>query len=319
MHIPWSDLQLVLVVSEAGSLSAAAKKLRITQPTVSRRLAELEALLEEPLFARSVEGVTLTAFGERLVVPAKKMAESVADAERIAARADVTPKGVVRLTAAPGIASEVVVPFAAHLRDVLPDVRLEVIAAVRYVDLARGEADLALRSEPLDRPVKQRDLVCIASRTRPAVAYATKEYVAKLPRPCRLVDVDWIGWTPQLGHLTPNPQLAALIPGFRPVFTADDFLVQLRAAEAGVGAIVLEEQSPRASPPSVLVPIPISFGKLASSLHLVCARGALSIPRVRAVADLLVLELAKKIATKIAAPVNRSRRGVRAQPLDHRR
>lgn len=298
MHIPWGDLQLLLAVSDAGSLSAAAKKLRVTQPTVSRRLAELEALLEEPLFTRSVDGVALTAFGERIVVPARQMAENVAEAERIAARADVTPKGVVRVTAAPGVASEIVAPFAAYLREALPEVRLEVIAAVKHLDLARREADLALRSEPLDRPVRQRDLVCIASRTRPVLAFATPGYIAKLPRPCRISEVDWIGWSPQLDHLTPNPQLAALIPGFRPVFTADDYLVQLRAAEAGVGAMLLFNLPLRWSLPTPLVPVPVSFGKLTTSLHLVCARAALSIPRVRAVADILASELTAKSAPR---------------------
>jgi DNA-binding transcriptional LysR family regulator len=56
MHIPWSELELLLAVARAGSLSGAAKALQVTQPTVSRRLAELEALLGEPLFVRTVDG-----------------------------------------------------------------------------------------------------------------------------------------------------------------------------------------------------------------------------------------------------------------------
>jgi DNA-binding transcriptional LysR family regulator len=75
MNIPWEDVRLFLAVAEAGSLSAASKRLHTTQPTVSRRLAELEATLGEPLFVRNAQGIALTSFGERLVEPSRRMAE----------------------------------------------------------------------------------------------------------------------------------------------------------------------------------------------------------------------------------------------------
>jgi DNA-binding transcriptional LysR family regulator len=291
VNIPWADLELFLAISEAGSLSAASKILKVTQPTVSRRLADLEGVLAEPLFARSVEGVTLTAFGERMILPARRMAESAADAERAASGAQVTPKGTVRVTAPPGVAYHLLAPLAGHLREVLPDVTLEVVATVKYVDLVRREADLALRTEPLDRPSRPRDLVCLATYEQRVTAFATRSYIAKLPRPCRLSDVAWVGWAPPLDHLSPNPQLAARIPGFRPVFAADDYLVQLRAAEAGVGAMVLAHFDGRFALPTSLVPVPVSFGKLTSSIRLVAARGSLAVPRIKAVADVLAAAL----------------------------
>jgi DNA-binding transcriptional LysR family regulator len=291
VHIPWGDLQLFLAIAEAGSLSAAAKLLNVTQPTVSRRLADLEGSLAEPLFTRSVEGVTLTAFGERMLHPARRMAESAGDAERAASGAEVTPKGTVRVTAPPGVAYLLLAPLAAQLRAELPDVTLEVVATVKYVDLVRREADLALRVEPLDRPSRQRDLVCLASHEHRVTAFATRAYIATLPRPCRVSDVGWIGWAPPLEHLPPNPQLAARIPGFRPVFASDDYIVQLRAAEAGVGAVVLADLRTRFALPTSLVPVPLSFGKLTSSLHLIAARGSLAVPRIQAVADRLAAAL----------------------------
>ena len=291
MHTSWSELELFLAVSEAGSLTGAAKRLRVTQPTVSRQLAELEARLGEPLFVRSVDGTKLTAFGERLLEPTRRMAESARDAEVVVSGADTKPRGVVRITAAPGVAAELVVPFAARLRDELPEVRLELVAATSYLDLARREADLGLRMQPLDRAATQRDLVTVASVEHGIAAYATPEYIETLPRGYRLGDVGWIGWTPPLEHLPPNPQLAALVPGFRPIFASDDYLVQLRAAEAGVGAIILGRLRSRNSLPTRLMEMKIDFGKMTSSLHLVCARSSLGIPRVRAVAELLARDL----------------------------
>jgi len=293
MHaLPWADLELFLAISQAGSLSAAAQTLRVTQPTVSRRLAELEAQLGEPLFARTVDGTSLTSFGERMLEPARRMAECARDAQVVASGAEPGPRGVVRVTAPPGVAFDVLAPFAAFARDILPDVRLEVVATVAYLDLARREADLGIRMQSPDRPSTQRDLVTLASVDFAVAAFATREYVAKLPRSYGIADVAWIGWAPPLDHVPPNPQLAARIPGFCPVFASDDFLVQLRAAEAGVGAIVLGRARSRRALPSALVELKIDFGKLRSSMHLVCARSSLAIPRVRAVADLLAEELA---------------------------
>ena len=62
MHIPWNDLQIFLAVADAGSLSAVAKILRVTQPTVSRRIAELEESMGEQLFVRTVDGASPTSF-----------------------------------------------------------------------------------------------------------------------------------------------------------------------------------------------------------------------------------------------------------------
>ncbi len=287
MHVSWADAQLFLTVAETGSLSAAARQLQVTQPTVSRRLQDLDQSIGEPLFLRSVEGTSLTSLGERMLEPARRMAEQAGELERIAAGADDRPRGIVRITAAPGVAYAWLAPFAVKLRKLLPEIRLEVTAAVKYVDLARREADLALR---FDRP-PQRDLVSLAQLDDPVVAFATRAYRATLPKGCKLADVAWVGWPPALAHLPPNPQLARAITGFQPIFTSDDFLVQLGAAEAGVGTIVLGAAWRRRSLPTALVPLALDLGKLTSTTYLVCARSALAIARVRAVADLLVKEL----------------------------
>ena len=288
MHIPWGEVQLFLAIAETGSLSAAARRLGVTQPTMSRRLAELEEGLREPLFARGVEGTTLTPFGESLLEPARRMAEWAAEVDRAADRADQSPRGVVRITAPPGVAFHFLAPFAARVRERLPEVRLELVAAVQYVDLARREADLALR---MQRPT-QRDLLCLSTVEFNVMAFAAPSYVERLPRNYRLADVDFIGWAPPLEHLPPNPQLAAFIPGFRPIFAADDYLVQLRAAEAGVGAVVLGDVWYHFAFSTNLVPLKLDLGPLRGAIHLLASRSALQIPRVRAVADLLVAELA---------------------------
>lgn len=286
MHVPWEDVQLFLAVAEGGSVTAAAKRLQVTQPTASRRLAEFERRLGEPLFVRSVEGVRLTPFGERLLEPARRMAEWAGEVDRAAEHAETAPSGVVRVTAPPGVAFEVLAPFAARLRAELPQVSLEVIAQIGYLDLARREADLALRMDP-----GPRELVRIATIEHGVAAFGSPAYAKTLPKRATVADVAWIGWAPPLDHLSPNPELAAAIPGFRPAFASDDFLVQLRAAYAGVGAIFLGRTRRRDPLESPLVELEVALPAVTRKLHLVAAKSALAIPRVRAVADLLADEL----------------------------
>lgn len=289
MHIPWDDVALFLAVLETRSLSAASRRLGVAQPTVSRRLAELESTVGEPLFARGVLGVTPTQLADRLAEPARRMAEWAAEVDAVLEQKEASPHGVVRITAAPGVAYDFVAPFAVHAKTRLPDVRLEVVATVQTVDLVRREADLALR---MQQPT-QRDVVVLASLAFDVRAFASASYAARLPKRAGLSDIDWIAWAPPLEHLSPNPQLAALIPGFAPVFASDDYVVQLRAAEAGMGAIFLGRVPNRFALPTTLVELPIDVGPLRGEMHLVAGRAGLAIPRVRAVAELLEEELVR--------------------------
>lgn len=289
MDIPWEDLRLFLAVAETGSLSAAAKHLKLGQPTVTRRLADLEYALGYKLFHRSVRGASPTAAASRLLQPAKKMAEWAGEVGRAAAAADRSPQGIVRVTAPPGVAFDFVAPFAAFVAQKLPKVQLEVLSKIEYLDLARGEADLAMR---MRAPPAGSDLIALASLETHLSVFVSKGLAKKLGKNPKLGELPWIAWAPPYEELPPNPQLRALIDGFKPVFTSDNFLVQLQAAEAGVGAMVLGRPPHRFSRPTELVPLDIPLGaRGVSTLHLVCAKSALDVPRVRAVADLLIDEM----------------------------
>jgi DNA-binding transcriptional LysR family regulator len=288
MDISWEDARLFLAVAEGKSVSGAAKILRVAQPTVTRRLAEIEALLGQPLFVRSARGTALTAFGERLVDPARHMAEWATEFTHAAERADASPRGVVRITALPILAFDLIAPFAAVLRQELPEVRLEVLSTVRYLDVARGEADLALRTQ---KP-EHKELVTLASIETEAVPFAAPSYIKNLPKRPHVADVDWIGWAPPYEDFPPNPGLARMIPGFRPTFATDDFLVQLRAAEAGLGAILLGRMRHRFSRESPLVELQVEgMPPFPGGIHLVCGKSAQGVSRIRAVAELLTAEM----------------------------
>jgi len=288
MHTSWDDIQLFLAVAESGSVTAAARTLGVTQPTASRRLLHLETRLGAPLFVRGKDGAALTSFGERLLEPARRMAEYAGETERVVDGTEVEPRGLVRVTAPPWVAFDFLGPLAAMVRQQLPEVALELNSTVQYLDLVRREADLALR---LHRP-SQRELITIAELGFHMRAYASRDYVARLAKGTTPNEVDWIGWAPPFEHLFPNPELARLIPGFRPVCASNDFLVQMRAAMVGVGAIYLGDVRPRSSLDLGLVSLPVKVPSVAGTMRLIAARSALLIPRVRAVADILASEFA---------------------------
>ncbi|RKH08170.1 LysR family transcriptional regulator [Corallococcus sp. CA053C] len=287
MDISWDDARLFLAIAETGSFSGAARRLRIGQPTVSRRLAALEYAVGAALFRRSVDGAALTAAGERWVVPAKKMAEWAGELHRAAEATDHSPRGIVRVTGTPYMSADFLAPFAAFVARKHPGLRLEVQSQVQYLDLGRGEADLALRARPPATPdLKRVDTLDVVNGV-----FVSKELKARLPRKVTLQELPWVAWAPPFDTVPPNPQLESLIPGFTPSFTADNYLVLLAAAEAGLGAMVLPRMPHRFKRTTRLVPLEMDLGAFArSQTHLVCARSALDIPRVRRVSELLVEE-----------------------------
>jgi DNA-binding transcriptional LysR family regulator len=284
MDIAWDDVRIFLAVAEAGSVSGAARQLRLGQPTISRRLAEMEQAMGARLFARGVGGATLTSAGERLLAPARNMAEWAGEVARVAESDTAEPRGLVRITASPYTCFDFVAPFAAWVSSRHPSIRVEVLSTTRYLDMARGEADLALR---LRRP-QGKDLEVIAEIAYENAAWVSSALAKKLPKRPQPRDVPWIGWAPPFEDLPPQPLLESIIPGFVPAFTSDNFLVNLAAAEAGAGAIVLGRVTHRFSRTRGLVPLDLDLGPAKRGvLCLVCAKTALDIPRVRLVADLL--------------------------------
>lgn len=286
--LPWEDLRLFLAVVEAGSINRAAQRLGLGQATVSRRLAELEAVVGHALVLRSVSGVALTSLGEQMVVPLRRMAEWANEVSRAAAQGDSRLAGTVRVTAAPLVSATALAHFAARLRDIHPGIQLEVLSSVRYLDLARGEADIAVRAVN-DR---HSDLTSVARVSHSNHVYASRQLAEQLGPNPNPRDVPWVAWSPEFDHMVPNPQLRAWLPGFKPVFTADSYLVLVAAAEAGVGALVLADPAVALLPRTSLVPLDIPLGEYGrSETHIVAAPSALRLPKVRAVADELAAYL----------------------------
>lgn len=286
MALNWEDLRLFLAVAETGSLSAAARQLRLGQPTLSRRIAELEAQVGASLFVRLAQGCKLTEAGERLLPAAQRMADWANEADQCIAM-PTRPAGKVKIAAPPGIAVEVIAPLAADIRAQYPDLHIEALSGVQVLNLARGEADISLRTTRPNDP----DLLCLASVICPMAIYASADYAAKLSHEATLAQLDWICWAPPHEQQYVNQALQERIPQFSPAFTSDDFNVQVAACRAGVGVMVLAKALHRNSLLKELVEIHIGLGAQAQGeLFLVVHKRQHQLPRVQCVINFLINE-----------------------------
>ncbi len=302
MNLKWDDLRLFLAVHETGSLSGAARALKLGQPTLSRRIAELEEVVGEPLFERKNHGAALTAAGLNLLPAAQAMAEWATEAASSVSKQTHLPEGKVRIAAPPGIAHDLVVPLAAKIRQAHPQIRIEALAAVETLNLGRGEADISLRT----LPPADADLVRVDEISSPMRVFVSKDYAARLPRNAALADLDWIAWAPPYHELRTNQELRALIPGFKPAFSSDDFIVQMAACKAGAGAMLLARALQHYTDidhPDRLQELPIDLGPDAvGTLYLVCHKRRRHLPKVRLVMEFISREFAHMRKTRDAEP-----------------
>ncbi len=145
-----TDLNDVVVFTEvvtAGSFSAAARKLDVPVSAVSRRVARLEERLGEKLLRRTTRKVGLTDVGRVFYERVQNIATQVDEAERALAETRRTPRGRIRLTAPPDDGGVVWRLLRGFVRD-HPDVEIEVIHTLEYLDLVQEGIDLALRGGP---------------------------------------------------------------------------------------------------------------------------------------------------------------------------
>ena len=172
----WNRARAFLVTAEEGSLSAAAKALDLTQPTVGRQVSALEAELGISLFERTNSGLVLTQSGADLMVEVKVMADAATNLSRLASGHVDTVEGIVCISATEMVAAYILPPIIEKLRQQWPRIEIEIIASSDTSDLSRREADIAIRNY---RP-KQQELIAKRVQNTLGHLYAAKNYLKNL-------------------------------------------------------------------------------------------------------------------------------------------
>lgn len=199
----WNQARAFLATAEEGSLSAAARRLGQTQPTLGRQVAALEADLGVTLFERVGRGLELTQSGRELLSHVQTM-DQAAHRLTLAARGKAEEiEGEVRITASDLLSYYVVPDAISKIRLVAPKLKIEIVAANEIQDLLRREADIAIRHIRPEQP----DLVARLVREGGAGFYATPSYIERFGTPLSPADCpshQFIGYGDDatlIGHL----------------------------------------------------------------------------------------------------------------------
>lgn len=232
--LDWTLLRSFLAVAETGSLSAAARALGSSQPTLGRQIRAIETSLGADLFRRHPKGFDLTETGLALVEPARAMRDAVRQIGLTAAGREQRLEGTVRITASEVVSFHHLPAIVAAIRAAEPQIEIEIVPSDDSRNLLYREADIAIR---MYRPT-QLDLVTKHLGDVTLSLFAADSYVARrgLPQsPQDLLDHDIVGYDA-------SPQI---IEGFRAAGLAvdrnffktrcDDQLVAWELVKAGAG------------------------------------------------------------------------------------
>jgi DNA-binding transcriptional LysR family regulator len=284
-NFTWDDLQYFLAVARTGQLSTAARHLRTSHATVSRRIDRLEFALKVKLFERNPRGYILTAIGQRFVETAERME---LETERL--QADITAgatahRGVVRLSAPEGFSNFFLAHHIGDFSTRHPNLSLELVTIQQIMSLSRKEADIAVMLDPPKAGPYEIEKI---TDYRLSV-YGAKSYLASRPpirRREELLDHPFIGYIEDMIFAPGLDYLGDLHPGIKPRFQSSSIFAQLTATLNGLGLCVLPHFIARHQPDLQIV----MGEEVALNRHywLVQHRDFISIPRVRAVADYIV-------------------------------
>jgi DNA-binding transcriptional LysR family regulator len=231
----WGDLRVFLTLAREGSLTAAARRLEVSHPTIARRVRALEEAIGARLFDRLPDRFALTAAGEELLADAEAMAQAADSIHRRSAGLSAdTARGTVRLSA-----GEAMTGFLAghlpRLRRNLQCIEFELTASHMLANLSRREADLLIRDQVPD-------LASLVARKLGRVAYAVYGRPELLTPRCTrevLRRAPWCGFDDDHNYMPGQSWLLALLDGARPAVRVNNWLVLQQAARAGAGLALL--------------------------------------------------------------------------------
>ncbi|MCY4336494.1 MAG: LysR family transcriptional regulator [Litoreibacter sp.] len=202
----WNHIRAFLAVAQEGSLSAAARALRQTQPTLSRQISTLEESLNLTLFERGTRIMQLTEAGTELLAHVAEMGEAATRISRVATGQSQAIEGSVRITSSDAMAAYALPRCLISLRQVHPGISIELVPSNEISDLTRRDADIAIRHARPEQP----DLVAKRLADIEISLFAAKSYLDQLGPVCRPNDFAEANF---IGYQSPErlvPQISAM-------------------------------------------------------------------------------------------------------------
>jgi len=277
IELDWEDLRFALALARHGSLSAAARVLRVNHATVSRRIERLQAAIGQVLFDRRKEGYRLTDTGQMVLDQLTRMDDAVLSLLSLPMGEE--QGGLVRIAASRALADGFLIERLGELRLRLPTTDIEIIGESRVISLARREADIALR---LGHP-KENDLIGRKVGEVGYGFYAAPTYLADLAAGGPL---QFVGFDPDSDTIAEAAWLKREFPGQRIAFRSNSQTAQAAAARAGFGIALLPHYLALTDPD--LDPAPIDADMPAREVWMLMRADLVGKPRIRAVAEEIV-------------------------------
>lgn len=236
-HYDWEWLRAFLAVARTGSLSAAARELGQSQPTLSRQIQALEASTRLQLFARSTQGLSLTDAGQSLIEAAEGMEQSSELFQRQVLGLSNELTGELRLSANEIVGIFLLPPALSAFRSLHPGLQLELVIANEASSLSKREADVALR---MFRP-RQESLVARRLPDLELAFFAHRDYLARNGKPTSLGELNahtLIGFDQQIHLMQAGapPELQIRRQDF--ALRTDHMLAQIQLLRSGAGICV---------------------------------------------------------------------------------
>ncbi|MEM6531320.1 MAG: LysR family transcriptional regulator [Myxococcota bacterium] len=232
----WDDYRVFLAVLEQGSLSKAASELQMSQPTVGRRLDDLEERIGALVLERGARGCTPTVLGAALGEIVASMGRASDEADLVTRSAKRELRGRVKIACGEVVARTLAGTLPERLRE-QPEVGVELLVGLREVNLARGDADLAIRNR---RP-SQSDLHSQKLGPVAFAVYGSTDYVAANPSALtedRYTRCQWVSLSPEHSNVASVRWLMTKLPA-EPRFVMTQTGIVLEAVAAGAGLGVL--------------------------------------------------------------------------------
>lgn len=281
----WSLVRSFLAVLDQGSLLAAARALHTSQPTLGRHIAELESQLGVALFERTGRALVPTATARALADSARAMEQGALALAHQAGGTHTQTTGTVRITASVPVAVHLMPGVLTAMRQALPGIAVELVSSNQVSNLLRREADIAVR---MVRP-EQGSLVARKIGDVALGAWAHRDYLARHPAvrsPQDLLALDLIGSDSDTSILRGFSAMGFAATPQHFALRSDDFVVQVRAAQAGYGVGFLADYTVRHDPAMVKL-LPQQLRIAALPMWLAVHREIRTNPRIRAVYDFL--------------------------------
>ena len=293
-----ASMRVLIATVEAGSLSAASRRLGLPLATVSRRVAELEAHLGARLLNRTSRKLELTEAGRDYAAAARRILDDVAEAERAAAGEYMAPRGDLIVTAPLVFGRLHVLPVVVEFLAAFADVDVRLLLNDRNVDLIADHIDLAVRIGELP----DSSMVAVGVGAISRVVCGSPGYFARRGRPSTPDDlaghdsVTFESLMPQASWNFARGK-ADIVAQIRPRLAVNTAEAAIDAAIAGVGLTrVLAYQAASALADGRLEIVLREFQPLPAPVNLVHPGGRLLPRKVRAFLDLAVPRLRAAIA-----------------------